>query len=445
MRSLFLSLLLLACPHLQAEEEEIYVQLASEIELIPIFVSSVDSEESKLPQGYPEQIRQVLLFDLNHNGMTRVLEPKEVASFSSLANQNSQNSFAEQVDFSKLKKEGLLYLAKFKLKGNELIAKIISVNAQTQNTIDHIYLSGELAKDRVKIHQLSDSIHKLLFNKPGIATSRILYTVKKKGNSEVFISDYDGYNSRQITNDNSLITHPIFIPNTSHFLYVSYKIGQPKIYVGSLHEKSQWRASPLKANQVTPALSPDGKLIAFSSDVTGRADIFIQPLVTKENETAKPRQIFTAKGTANASPTFSPDGKKIAFVSNKDGSPKIYVMTIPAPGAKLESIRTELISRRCRENSAPCWSPDGKKIAYCARTSSPERQIWIYDFETKTERQLTQGKADKENPTWASNSLHILFNAKDTHGTDIYLLNTNQKDAVKITSGPGDKFFPSWK
>lgn len=261
----------------------------------------------------------------------------------------------------------------------------------------------------------------------------------------MFISDYDGYNSRQITNDNSLITHPIFIPNTSHFLYVSYKIGQPKIYVGSLHEKSQWRASPLKANQVTPALSPDGKLIAFSSDVTGRADIFIQPLVTKENETAKPRQIFTAKGTANASPTFSPDGKKIAFVSNKDGSPKIYVMTIPAPGAKLESIRTELISRRCRENSAPCWSPDGKKIAYCARTSSPERQIWIYDFETKTERQLTQGKADKENPTWASNSLHILFNAKDTHGTDIYLLNTNQKDAVKITSGPGDKFFPSWK
>lgn len=105
MRSLFLSLLLLACPHLQAEEEEIYVQLASEIELIPIFVSSVDSEESKLPQGYPEQIRQVLLFDLNHNGMTRVLEPKEVASFPRLQTKTAKTALPSRLIFLNLRKK----------------------------------------------------------------------------------------------------------------------------------------------------------------------------------------------------------------------------------------------------------------------------------------------------------------------------------------------------
>lgn len=441
----------LASSLVQAEEEEIYVQLSSEIERIPIFVSTTESADSTLPAGYAESIRQVFLFDMNHNGMTRVLTAKEAGSFPSLA---SQNQFGADLDFAKLKTDGILYLTKLKIKGNELVAKVISVNAQTANTIDRIFLTGELNKDRQKVHQLADSIHKLLFAKPGIATSRILYTVKKKIDrpkqepkwiSEVFVSDYDGHNARQLTNDGSLTANPQFIPNSSQFLYVSYKIGQPKIYIGSLHEQTNRRASPLRANQVTPSISPDGSMLAFSSDVTGRADIFIQPLIRTGDSEPKPVQIFTAKATANASPVFSPDGKKIAFVSNKDGSPKIYIMKVPAAGTKLKDIKLELISKRCRENSAPAWSPDGKKIAFCARNSTPERQIWVYDLETKTERQLTDGKADKENPAWAHNSLNLLFNAKDSQGTDIYLINLNQPEAVKITSGPGAKFFPAWE
>lgn len=451
MRLFFLLSLALATSFLHADEEEIFVQLSSEVERIPLFVSSVENSDSSLPTGYHDAIRQVFLFDMNHNGMTRTLTPKEVSSFPSLA---SQNQFGADLDFAKLKTDGILYLTKLKIKGNELIAKVISVNAQTANTIDHIWLTGDLHKDRQKVHQLADSIHKLLFAKPGIATSRILYTVKKKIDrpkqepkwiSEVFVSDYDGHNARQLTNDGSLTANPQFIPHSSQFLYVSYKIGQPKIYIGSLTENKSMRASPLRANQVTPSISPDGSMIAFSSDVTGRADIFMQPLIRSGDTEPKPVQIFTAKATANASPVFSPDGKKIAFVSNKDGSPKIYIMKVPAPGTKLKDITLELISRRNRENSAPAWSPDGKKIAFCARNSTPERQIWVYDLETKTERQLTDGKADKENPAWAHNSLNLLFNAKDSQGTDIYLINLNQPEAVKITSGPGAKFFPAWE
>ena len=451
MRLFLLLSLVFSSAFLQAEEEEIFVQLSSEVERIPLFVSTVESTDSTLPTGYSEAIRQVFLFDMNHNGMTRTLSPKEAASFPSLA---SQNQFGADLDFTKLKTDGILYLAKLKIKGNELVAKVISVNAQTANTIDHIYLTGELSKDRQKVHQLADSIHKLLFAKPGIATSRILYTVKKKIDrpkqepkwvSEVFISDYDGHNVRQLTNDGSLTANPQFIPHSSQFLYVSYKIGQPKIYISSLNENKITRASPLRANQVTPSISPDGSMLAFSSDVTGRTDIFMQPLIRSGDAEPKPVQIFTAKASANASPVFSPDGKKIAFVSNKDGSPKIYIMKVPAPGTKLKDIKLELISKRCRENSAPAWSPDGKKIAFCARNGSPERQIWVYDLETKTERQLTDGKADKENPAWAHNSLNLLFNAKDSQGTDIFLINLNQPEAVKITSGPGAKFFPAWE
>ncbi len=451
MRLFFLLSFLLTSVFMHADEEEIFIQLSSEVELIPIFVSSVDSANSKLGKIYAEEIRKVFLFDIDNNGSTRALMPKEVSAYSSLAN---QNQFDGAIDFSKLKADGVLYLTKLKINGNELIAKIVSVNGQTANTIDHIILSGDLNKDRVKVHQLTDSIHKLLFSKPGIAMSRILYTSKRKVDrpkqepkylSEVYISDYDGHNVRQLTNTGSLCANPMFIPNSSNFLYVSYLIGQPKIYISSLNNTKFERVSPLRANQVTPGVSPDGTMLAFASDVTGKADIFIQPVCSKPGEEVKPRQIFTATAAANASPTFSPDGKRIAFVSNKDGTPKIYIMNIPSPTTKLKDIKLELISRRCRENTAPCWSPDGKKIAYCSRNGTPERQIWVYDFETKTERQITEGKSNKENPVWASNSLHLLFNSTDSHGTEIYLMNLNQPKAVKITSGPGVKIFPAWE
>jgi TolB protein len=308
------------------------------------------------------------------------------------------------------------------------------------------------------VHQLADAIHKVLFGKTGIATCRILFSVKKKieqskGDpkwvSEIFMADYDGANAKQLTYDDTLAVNPSFVPGRSNehassFVYVSYKIGQPKLFLASLKPGKSQRVSSIRANQVTPSLSQSGSLIAFACDFTGRSDIFVQSMPKFGDLPTKPRQIFTSKGTANASPTFSPDGARVAFVSDKDGSPKVYVMKIPAPGTKLEDIKVQLISKRNRENSAPSWSPDGKKLAYCSRTFGP-RQIWIYDFETGLERELTQGNASKENPTWAPDSLHLLFNAKDASGTDIYLVNLNQPDAVKITSGPDVKLFPSWE
>jgi TolB protein len=143
-------------------------------------------------------------------------------------------------------------------------------------------------------------------------------------------------------------------------------------------------------------------------------------------------------------PNFRPDGKKIAFVSNKDGSPKIYVIDIPEAGMSLKNIHPVLISKRNRENSAPAWSPDGTKIAYCSRQGS-DRQIWIYDFTANQERQVTQGAGNKENPSWAPNSLHLVYNSSDGNKSELYLINLNQSDAIQITSGQGEKRFPAWE
>lgn len=439
----YLLLVFFVCAFSLHAEEEIVVCLEGETALIPLYLAPAE------PNSKLDALREVLAFDLDHNGATHVLTSKEIAATASL---KGQAAYDAPIDFRKIKDEGILYLVKLRLKDKELSCKVISCNAETSQTIDNLSLTFDLSQDRKKIHKLADAIHKLLFGKEGIASSRILFAVKKRVDgkaptwvSEIFEADYDGKNTRQITREGTYCAHPLYVPaadgnKSNSFVYVSYKIGQPKLYMGSLSDSRTGRVSRLRGNQLTPSLSKDRSRLAFACDTMGKSDLFIQALSYDDT----PRQIFTAKGAANASPSFSPNGRQIAFVSNKDGSPKIYVMDIPLPGTKLQDVRCSLISKRCRENSAVTWSPDGKKLAYCANSGGP-RQIWIYDFETKTERQLTKGSLTKENPAWAADSLHLIYNGTDSRGTELYLINLNQKEAVKITSGSGAKLFACWE
>jgi TolB protein len=102
-----------------------------------------------------------------------------------------------------------------------------------------------------------------------------------------------------------------------------------------------------------------------------------------------------------------------------------------------------LITKKSRESSCPTWSPDGTKLAYSAKTDGI-RQIWTYDFTTGEESQLTFGPGNKENPCWANNSMHLVFNSTDGNSSDLYVVNLNQPEAIKITKGQGKNHYPTW-
>lgn len=409
--------LILFIPFLLYAEEEIVVRLPTGIQLVPISVSFFEDDNSGFEKEYIEKLEEVLRFDFNHNGMTVITD------------------------------EGL-YVIKVRMSEHKLFAEVLSDDGELDKGIDEIVLTGYLGDDRQIIHKLADTIHEELFGVEGIAASRFLYTLRHGESSEVWEADYDGENARQVTQDGGYCVTPCYIPpKPGHvpggFFYVAYKTGQPKIYVAPLKDGVGQRFSNLGGVQLMPALSRQRDLVAFISDVSGNPDLFMQAFDPEEGPQGKPRQILTAKFATQGTPTFSPDGTRIAFVSNKDGSPRIYIIKIPDPETLLKEIKTELVTKFNRESTAPAWSPDGTKIAYCAKTKGI-RQIWVYDLLKKRETQLTQGPGNKENPTWAPNSLHIIFNSTDADNSELYLLNLKQPKTIKISSGPGKKRFPSF-
>ncbi len=426
--------------------EEIVVEVKTTDQLVPLYLAPISTSKSGFEANYCKQIGQVLQFDFEHNGRTALLPTNP---------EREQLSQRESFDTIAWRKAGAQLFIHPSLNDKRLILTVLDTRTTKVKKLNEVTLSGNLAHDRKLIHQASDTIFLSLFNEEGIASRRILYTLRTKGSSnnsqdwvtEVWEADYDFANQRKLTTDHKLCVTPSYVPlpngQPHDFVYVSYKIGQPKIYLGSTKGGESRRLSYLRGNQLMPVISPRLNKLAFINDITGNPDLFIQDFSVEKGLIGKPEQIFHAPGATQGCPSFSPDGFSITFVSNKDGTPRIYMMPIPRAGASLKDLKPQLISKKNQGNTSPAWSPDGKKIAYSAVTSGV-RQIWIYDIVKHEEWQLTQGATHKENPMWAPNSLHLLFNSVGDGVAELYLINLNQKTATKISSGAGEKRFPAW-
>ena len=156
-----------------------------------------------------------------------------------------------------------------------------------------------------------------------------------------------------------------------------------------------------------PALSADGKLLAYASDRAGNGDLDIWVQQMNDGQTIR----LTQHEADEREPTFSSDGKMIAFRSERDGG-GIYVM--PAAGGE-----ARLIARAGRR---PRFSPKGDQIVYWAGGTSGEvptiasstnplgtGNIYVVAAAGGPPRQLQRDFVAARHPVWSPDGKHILF------------------------------------
>ena len=135
-------------------------------------------------------------------------------------------------------------------------------------------------------------------------------------------------------------------------------------------------------------MSNDGKLIAFVS----RGEVF----VTGVDEYATTKQI-THTPQAERSPSFSKDGRTLVYASERDGYWNIYQATI-ARKEDFNFAYATLIDEKPLfpndgiERSMPCYSPDGKEIAFIEGRNI----LKVYNIASKEVRQITDGRQHYE-------------------------------------------------
>ncbi len=151
-----------------------------------------------------------------------------------------------------------------------------------------------------------------------------------------------------------------------------------------------------------PAISPDGKLLAYSSDRGGDGDleIWVQPTTG-----GNPLRL-THIPADDHEPTFSPDSTRIAFRSERNGG---GVFIVPAQGGEVRHL--------AEHGRNPRFSPDGNWVAYWVGAAGGDLmppsagKIFLVPAAGGTPRPFQSEFPSAVNPVWSPDGEYILFEA----------------------------------
>ncbi len=201
------------------------------------------------------------------------------------------------------------------------------------------------------------------------------YVWKLYESFDIFISDMDGTNLKQLTNSDGYDAEATISPKGDKIVFTSLRDGDPEIYIMDLDGSNQKRLTFEKGYDGGPFFSPDGSKIVFRASRPKTEEQFKDYNDLVENGYVRPTalEIFvmdadgknmkqiTNLGKASFAPFFHPDGKRIIFSSNyqADNARDFNLFMINIDGSGLERI-----TYNPTFDGFPMFSPDGKNLVF---------------------------------------------------------------------------------
>lgn len=149
---------------------------------------------------------------------------------------------------------------------------------------------------------------------------------------------------------------PAISPDGKQVAFASDRNGYWDIYILEISTGLVSRVTDSLEYEGSPAWSPDGSWLVYETYVDDNLELIIQSLLDGSDLLR-----MTSDPAADYHPTWSPQGRQIAFVSNRSGESEIWLADLD----KEEVDRFQNISRNADgRDDRPAWSPDGSVLAW---------------------------------------------------------------------------------
>ena len=272
-------------------------------------------------------------------------------------------------------------------------------------------------------------------------------TLSPDGDEIVFVSAryFQGYDNlwriptasaggppRPITfNDAVIETNPALSPDGRTLAYQVRTPAGPRIFLRDLDDPRAWPRlfTEADANETSPLFSPDGRLIAFSRG----GDIRVRALDGGESRVV----VDLAIGGGNGGFAWSPDGTRLAFTNARSGWTQVAVVDI-ANGDVTPITYAE------REHGGVSWSPDGRRLVFIRSDASGfSNHVVVAPADgTGVVRELTTGRGRRSQPRFSPNGDELAWiEQSDTRAPDIWKTAWNRGEGgerpVRVTNSMG--------
>ena len=211
----------------------------------------------------------------------------------------------------------------------------------------------------------------------------------------------------------------------------------------------------------SPAISPDGKWLAFASNRLENAELYLMDLKTRAL-----RQLTHTDELDEYMPAFSPDGKSLAFVTERTRG-GMMLPPIQASGSDPSSAALYLMDIDGRNQRplididgaqrAPVFSPDGQKVAFESKAptdgnaSAPgdvdnndTLEIYIIHTDGTNKMQLTHNDVDDGHPTWAPDGKRITFTSMVEDIYQVAIVSAAGSAAKQLTFSDDSHYQPTF-
>ena len=256
---------------------------------------------------------------------------------------------------------------------------------------------------------------------------KVVFSTGDPDTSAIALMNADGTGLWQITPSNGFRNiFPVISPDGKRVAFQSLR---NRIYGIHIVNIDGTNAHLLTPDGATPEWSPDGTRLVYTSQESGNPDLW----VINADGTGK-RPLTTSLGR-DFNPSWSPDGKSIAFISDREQPNQLRLYVMNADGSNQRRLTDDDYAGSAFHRPSP-WSPDSRRIAYTAGTPGNPggSAVFVVNVDGTAKRQLTDiPQEGTGNPCWSPDGKSIAFTSFQASDMGIFVMMADGTGRRRIT------------